>query len=93
MDGLFTMNPGSPPTSDGHSIRTGHHGGRGPGRAGCGSRRTTTATISRQRFDGATEDLKGESSIWLDRVPLTCLSKPKKPSPATSAEHTNIPVI
>ena len=54
------MNPGSPPTSDGRSVRTGRHGGRGPGRAGRGSRRTMTATISRQRFDGATEDLKGE---------------------------------
>ena len=54
------MNPGSPPTSDGRSTRTGRHGGRGPGRGGRGSRRATTATISRQRFEGATEDLKGE---------------------------------
>ena len=54
------MNPGSPLTSDGRSIRTGRHGGRGPGRAGRGNQHKTTATISRQRFDGATEDLKGE---------------------------------
>ena len=54
------MNPGSPPTSDGRSMWTGCHGGRGPGRTGRRSRRTTTATISRQRFNGATEDLKGE---------------------------------
>ena len=54
------MNPGSPLTSDGRGTRTGHHGGHGPGRSGRGSRRTTTATISRQRFEGVTEELKGE---------------------------------
>ena len=54
------MNPGSPLTSDGRSTRTGHHGGWGTGRSGRGNRRTTTATISRQRFKGATEELKGE---------------------------------
>ena len=54
------MNPGSPPTSDGCGTQTGRHGGRGTGRSGRGSRRTTTAPISRQRFEGATEELKGE---------------------------------
>ena len=54
------MNPGSPPTSDGRSVRTGRHGGRGPSRAGRGGRRGTTTTISRQRFEGATDDLKGD---------------------------------
>ena len=54
------MNPGSPPTSDRRSVRTGRHGGRGPSRAGRGSRRGTTTTISRQRFEGATDDLKGD---------------------------------
>ena len=54
------MNPGSPLTSDGRGTRTGRHGGRGPSRGGHGSRRTTTATISRQRLEGVTEELKGE---------------------------------
>ena len=54
------MNPGSPPTSDGRSTKTGRHGGRGTGRSGRGNRRTTTATISRQQFEGVTEELKGE---------------------------------
>ena len=54
------MNPGSPPTSDGCGMRTGRHGGRGPSRGGRGNRRTTTATIARQWFEGATEELKGE---------------------------------
>ena len=54
------MNPGSPPTSDGRGPRTGRHGGRGTGRSGRGGHRNTTPTISRQRFDGATEELKGE---------------------------------
>ena len=54
------MNPGSPPTSDGCGTCTGRHGGRGTGRSGRGNRCTTTATISRQRFEGATEELKGE---------------------------------
>ena len=54
------MYPGSPPTSDGRGTRTGRHGGRGPGRGGRGRRRTITSTISRQWFEGATEELKGE---------------------------------
>ena len=54
------MNPGSPPTSDGHGTRTGRHGGRGTGRSGHGNRHPPTATISRQWFEGATEELKGE---------------------------------
>ena len=54
------MNPGSPPTSDGRGTWTGRHGGQGPGHGGRGSRRTTTATNSRQRFKGVTEELKGE---------------------------------
>ena len=54
------MNPGSPPTSDGRGPRSGRHGGRGTGRSGHGGRRNATPTISRQRFDGATEELKGE---------------------------------
>ena len=54
------MNPGSPPTSDGHGTRTGRHGGQGTGRSGRGNRHPPTATISRQWFEGATEELKGE---------------------------------
>ena len=54
------MNPGPPPISDGRGMRPGRHGGRGSGRSGRGSRRPPTTTISRQRFDGATEELKGE---------------------------------
>ena len=54
------MKPGSPPTSDGRGPRTGRHGGRGPSRSGRGGRRTTPPMLSRQRFDGATEELKGD---------------------------------
>ena len=55
-----SMNTGSPPTSDGRGPRSGRHGGRGTSRGGRGGRRNAPAPISRQRFDGATEDLKGE---------------------------------
>ena len=54
------MNPGPPPTSDGRGPRSGRHGGRGTGRGGHGGCRNARPTILRQRFDGATEVLKGE---------------------------------
>ena len=54
------MNPGSPPTSDGRGPRSGRHGGRGTGRSGRGGCRTTASVTPRQRFDGATDELKGE---------------------------------
>ena len=54
------MNPGPPPTSDGRGLRSGRHGGRGTGRGGRGGRRNAPPTISRQRFDRATEELEGE---------------------------------
>ena len=54
------MNPGSPPTSDGHGSRAGRHGGHATGQSGRGSRRNMAPTISRHRFEGATEELKGE---------------------------------
>ena len=54
------MNPGPPPTSDGRGPQSGHHGGRGTGQGGRGGCHNAPPTISRQRFDGATEELKGE---------------------------------
>ena len=54
------MNPGSPPTSDGRGSRAGHHGGRATGWSGRGSRQNMAPTISRHRFEGAMEELKGE---------------------------------
>ena len=54
------MNPGSPPTSDGCGTRAGRHGGHATGRGGCSSRRNMAPTISRHRFEGAMEELKGE---------------------------------
>ena len=54
------MNPGSPPTSDGRGPRSGRHGGRGTGRSGRGGRHPTASVTPRQRFDGATDELKGE---------------------------------
>ena len=54
------MNPGPPPTSDGRGPRSGRHGGQGTGRSGRGGRRTTAPVTPRQRFDGATDELKGE---------------------------------
>ena len=61
------MDPGPPPTSDGRGtgtsrpggVRTSRQGGRGSGRGGRHSRRNLVPTIPRQRFDGATEELKG----------------------------------
>ena len=54
------MNPGSPPTSDGCGTRAGHHGGHATGQGGCSSQRNMAPTISRHRFEGATEELQGE---------------------------------
>ena len=61
------MDPGPPPTSDGRGTgmsrqggtRTGRQGGRGSGRGGRSGRRNLVPTIPQQRFDGATEELKG----------------------------------
>ena len=54
------MDPGPPPTSTGCGAGSGRHGGRGTSRGGHGGRRNTTSTISKHRFDGATEELKGQ---------------------------------
>ena len=54
------MNPGSPPTSDGCVPRPGHHGGWATSRGGHGSRCNMTPTIPRHRFEGATDELKGQ---------------------------------
>ena len=54
------MNPGSPPTSDGRGPRPGRHGGRATSRGGRGSRRNMAPTIPRHRFEGATDELKGQ---------------------------------
>ena len=55
------MKPASPPTSDGRNTTgSGRHGGRGPGRGGRSGRRNLVPTIPRQRFEGATEELKGQ---------------------------------
>ena len=54
------MKPGSPPTSDGRGSRAGRHGGRITGRSGCSGRRNMAPAISRHRFEGAMEELKGE---------------------------------
>ena len=61
------MDPGPPPTSDGRGTgtsrqggtRTGWQGGRGSSRGGRSGRCNLVPTIPRQRFDGATEELKG----------------------------------
>ena len=61
------MDPGPPPTSDGRGTgtnrqggtRTGRQGGRGFSRGGHSGRRNPVPTIPRQRFDGATDELKG----------------------------------
>ena len=55
------MDPGPPPTSTGRgACGSGRHGGLGTSRGGRGGRRNTTPTISKHRFDGATEELKGQ---------------------------------
>ena len=55
------MKPASPPTSDGqNSTGSNRQGGRGTGRGGRSSRRNLVPTIPRHRFDGATEELKGQ---------------------------------
>ena len=81
------MNPGSPPTSDGRGTRAGRHGGRTTGWGGRSSRQNMAPTISRHRFEGATEELKGEI---FDSVRPTYLSNPKKQLPTTSDKHINI---
>ena len=54
------MDPGPPPTSMGRGAGSGCHGGRGTSRGGRGGRRNTIPKISKHRFDGATEELKGQ---------------------------------
>ena len=54
------MDPGPPPTSTGRGAGSGCHEGRGTSRGGRGGRRNTIPTISKHRFDGATEELKGQ---------------------------------
>ena len=44
---LQTMDPGSPPTSSWHGMRTGRHGGRGTGQGGHSGRRNMVPTILR----------------------------------------------
>ena len=54
------MEPGPPPTSAGRGPGSGHQGGRGTSRGGRSGRRPTAHTISKHRFDGATDELKGQ---------------------------------
>ena len=54
------MDPGRPPTSTGRGPGSGRQGGRGTSRGGRSGRRPTAYTISKHRFDGATEELKGQ---------------------------------
>ena len=61
------MDPAPSPTSDGRGTgtsrhggtRTGQQGGRGFSRGGRSGHRNLVPTLPRQRFDGATEELKG----------------------------------
>ena len=61
------MDPAPSPTSDGRGtgtsrhggVRTGRQGGRGSSRGGRSGCRNLVPTLPRQRFDGATEELKG----------------------------------
>ena len=54
------MDPGSPRTSSGRGTRTGRHGGRGTGRGGHSGQHNMVHPISRHRFEGATDELKGQ---------------------------------
>ena len=54
------MDPGPPPTSTGRGTGSGRQGGRGASRGGRSGRHNFTPTISKHRFDGATEELKGQ---------------------------------
>ena len=54
------MNPGSPPTSDGRGAGPGRHGGQTTSWGGCGSWRNMAPIILRHRFEGATDELKGQ---------------------------------
>ena len=55
------MKPASPPTSDGrNSTGSSRQGGRGTGRGGHSGRHNLVPTIPRHRFNGATEELKGQ---------------------------------
>ena len=54
------MDPGPPPTSTGRGAGLGRNGGRGTSRGGRSGRRNITPTISKHRFDGATEELNGQ---------------------------------
>ena len=82
------MNPGSPPTSDGRSMRTGRDG---PAMVDVVADAQLQQQSQGNGSKGQQKNSKEKSSIWSDHVPLTCLSKPRKPSPTTSDEHTNIP--
>ena len=54
------MNPGPPPTSAGRGTGAGRHGARGTSRGGRSGQRNTAPLISKHRFDGATDELKGQ---------------------------------
>ena len=85
------MKPAAPPTSDGRSTTvSGRHGGRGPGRVGRSGRRNLVPTIPRQRFEGATEELKGQifDLVGARSADLFIKSK-KRQSPTTLDELTN----
>ena len=81
------MNPGPPPTSDGRGPRSGRHGGRGTGRSGRGSRRTTAPVTPRQRFDGATDELKGEIFDLVGSCSADLFIKTKNQLPTMLDEH------
>ena len=72
------MNPGSPPTSDGHGTRPGRHGGWTPSRGGRSSWHNMAPTISRHRFEGAMDELKGQISDLVGTRSFNLFIKSKK---------------
>ena len=95
------MDPGPPPTSDGRGtgtsrpggVTTSRQGGRGSGRGGRHSRRNLVPTIPRQRFDGATEELKGHIFDLVGSRSADLFIKSKRLSLTMSDGPTNIPGI
>ena len=72
------MKPASPPTSDGRGTGTSCQGGRGSGRGGQSGQRNLVPTIPRHRFDGATEELKGQSFDLVGALSADLFIKSKK---------------
>ena len=92
-DIVTTMNPGSPPTSAGRGTGAGQHGCQGTSRGGRGGRQNTAPIISKHRFDGATEELKGQIFDLVGAHSANLFIKSKKHSRTTSDEHISIQAI